>query len=89
MSHVFGAIITIIVIVLMVFLVYLIAERPMWAFHKWRIIKNVHKNGKCNYTLQRNGFCGLPFLYCHDNMFWDTTENITLERAKELLSRRE
>ena len=88
MSNVFGAIITIFVVILIAFLVYLMSERPMWAFHKWRIIKNVHKNGKCDYTLQRNGFCGLPFLYCRDNMFCDRTENLTLERAKELLSKR-
>jgi len=88
MSNVFGAIITIVGLALIIFWVYIISERPMWAFHKWRIIKNVHKNGKCDYTLQRNGFCGLPFLYCRDNMFWDKTENFTLERAKELFSRR-
>lgn len=54
MSNGFGAIITIIVAVLVIFFVYLIAERPMWAFHKWRIIKNVHKNGKCEMIILEN-----------------------------------
>lgn len=88
MSNVIEAIIIIISTALIVFWFYLISERPMWVFHKWRIIKNIHNNGKCDYTLQRNGFCGLPFLYFRDNMFWDRTDNLTLERAKELLSKR-
>lgn len=68
---------------------YLFMEEPLWAFHKWRIVRELHYNGDIDYTVEKNGCLGMPFLYQTEDILFVETQNITLESAKEIVSNRE
>ena len=69
--------------------------RPLRLYHKWKIIKVTHKNGDVDYTLKRNGFLAMPFLYFPDHIteeddylgsFYAT--ELSESKAKEIFSER-
>lgn len=53
-------------LLLIVFLsvfISLAVTRPIQIYHKWKIVKVTHKGNYVDYTVKRNGYLGMPFLY--------------------------
>ena len=57
-----AVIFTLLVVAVFCFWLYLFFEEPLWAFHKWRIVRELHYNGDIDYTVEKNGFLGMPLL---------------------------
>lgn len=46
----------------------LAVTRPLRLYHKWKVVKLTYKDGSFDYTLLRNGFLAMPFLYYPDKV---------------------
>lgn len=48
--------------------IILAVKRPLRFYHKWKVVKFTYKDGSFDYTLLRNGFLAMPFLYYPDKV---------------------
>ena len=51
--------------------IVLAVYRPLRLYHKWKIVKFTYKDGSFDYTILRNGFLAMPFLYYPDKVTED------------------
>lgn len=87
-------VITAVYLVFMIFIAFC-DERPARMFHRWRIVEVRKLNGDLEYTVERNGRLGMPFLYSADSgrigdSYVSTiySRGLTLEKADRLLEER-
>lgn len=61
-------------------------------FHKYRIVENTLRNGDKMYSVDVNGFLGMPFLYQTDiedcGLYERTMRNMSLGEAKKYVEKR-
>ena len=61
-------------------------------FHKYRIVENTLRNGDKMYSVEVNGFLGMPFLYQTDvedyGLYECTMRNMELDEAKKYIEKR-
>lgn len=48
--------------------IMLVVKRPLRLYHKWKVVKFTYKDGTFDYTVLRNGFLAMPFLYFPDKV---------------------
>ena len=51
--------------------IVLAVKRPLRLYHKWKVVKFTYKDGSFDYTVLRNGFLAMPFLYYPDKVTED------------------
>lgn len=75
--------------------IILSVKRPLRLYHKWKVVKFTYKDGSFDYTLLRNGFLAMPFLYYPDKVteedgyygtFWAT--KLDEDKAMEVVKSR-
>jgi len=84
-------------LLLIVFLsvfISLAVTRPIQIYHKWKIVKVTHKGNYVDYTVKRNGYLGMPFLYdveMVDGIFFKNKPliGLSLQEANKLKSKLE
>lgn len=61
-------------------------------FHKYRIVENTLRNGEKRYSVEVNGFLGMPFLYQTDvenyGLYECTMRGMNFEEAKKYVEKR-
>lgn len=75
--------------------IMLTVKRPLRLYHKWKVVKFTYKDLSVDYTVLRNGFLAMPFLYYPDKVteedgyygtFWAT--KLDEDKAMEVVKSR-